>query len=252
MQALESPEMRRLMAVEQKGRLDNRYAALFKSLKLPPERLDKLKQLLVDKQSAPMDVFAEARAQGMVGPESRAQIQELLQSTNQEIDDSIHTALGDAAYSQYQRYEQTQSQRGLVDQLSSRLSYTDAPLSASQAEQLVALLAANSSSTTGDGATATFAFAVGGPGGGPPMMMGGPGGGATITNEAIAAAQTTLSSAQVEALRQLQAEQQAQQQMAQTMRQNFGPPGGNGTVNIISGPGGTTTTTTTEARPPNR
>jgi len=225
MQMLESPEMRQLMAIQQKGRLDSRYAALFKSLGLPPEKLDKFKQLLVDKQSAAMDVMAEARAQGLVGPDSRAQIQDLLKSTNQELDDSIRSTLGDAGYEQYQQYDRTQSQRALVDQLASRLSYTDSPLTAQQAQQLVPLLAGNAPATSGsDGAANVHLTAtVSGPGGNASMIIG-DSSGATLTNESVAAAQDILTPSQVDALRQLQAEQLAQQQMGQNLRQSF-PPG---------------------------
>ena len=247
MQALESPEMRSLMALDQKGRLDSRYAALFKALKLPPAQLDKLKQLLVDKQSAPMDVFAEARAQGLTGPENAAQIRALLQATNQEIDENVRATLGDAAFEQYQQYERTLPQRNVVDQLANRLSYSDDPLSAQQTEQLVALLAASSPPNTAGGPTTvnTVRFAaVGSTAGASPMMIGGPS--TPITSEAVNNASSLLSAAQLEALRQIQAEQQAQQQMSRTLQQSFGGPGNSTNISV---PGNTAPST--PARPPN-
>jgi len=238
MLALESPEMRRLMAVEQKGRLDARYAALFKSLGLPPQQLEKFKQLLVDKQSAAMDVMAAARSQGLMGPDSRGQVQSLVQDANREVDDSIKSLLGDSAYQQFQQFDRTQPQRAIVDQLASRLSYTSSPLTAQQSEQLVQVLAdtapAPASGPSGDnlafGAGVRVATFVGGAGGGPPgaaiLNVVASGSTPSITPDAVARAQTVLDSTQLEALQQIQAEQQAQQQMGQLMRQSMESQGG--------------------------
>ncbi len=237
MQAMESPEMRRLMAVEQKGRLDARYAPLFKSLGLAPSQLDRLKQLLVDKQNAAMDVMAAARAQGLTGPDSRSQIQALTQQTNSELDASIRNLLGDSAYQQFQQFDRTQQQRAIVDQLASRLSYTDSPLSSAQADQMVQLLAVNSpapsAGNTGDIATGsasvrygTVVRSSGGPAAATTIVnvLGG-GSGAPITSDALSQAQSVLTPTQLNALQQLQAEQQAQQQMGQIMRQSLGDQG---------------------------
>src|SRR4051812_32869569 len=57
---LANPEMQKLMAVQQKGALDSRYSSLFKQLNLSPADLEKFKNLLVEKQSAAMDVMAAA------------------------------------------------------------------------------------------------------------------------------------------------------------------------------------------------
>jgi hypothetical protein len=238
MGALDSPEMRRLMAVGQRGQLDARYAPLFKSLGLPPQQLDRFKQLLVDKQNSAMDVMAAARSQGIT-PDSRGQLQSLMQQANRELDDGIKNLLGDSAYQQYQQFDRTQTQRAIVDQLATRLSYTDTPLTPQQSEQMVQLLAdtappapsAGAQNVVTYGAARIATTSVGaGPAGGPlPVtvfnsMAGGPG--ASITDEAVNRAQSVLSPTQVGALQQLQAEQQAQQQMGQLMRQSLDAQGG--------------------------
>lgn len=239
MGALESPEMRRLMAVGQKGQLDTRYAALFRTLGLPAPQLEKLKQLLIDKQNVALDVMAAARSQGLTGPDSRGQIQTLMQQANSEMDSSIKGLLGDSGYQQYQQFERTQAQRGVVDQLASRLSYSDSPLTPQQAEQLVQLLASTApAAPTGGGPggsvtlsanTMMFSASVSGPAGAsgsgpnPGTMISIMGGnnGAQITPEAVAQAQNLLTPTQLAALQQLQSEQQAQQQMSQLMRQSI-------------------------------
>ena len=60
MAVMERPEVQKLMAIQQKGQLDSRYAALFKNLNLSPEQLDKFKTLLVERQTAMQDVVARS------------------------------------------------------------------------------------------------------------------------------------------------------------------------------------------------
>jgi len=218
---MDNPAFNKLWMAQQKLALDARYSALFKNLNLSPTDLDKFKSLLVDKQTSLMDVMAAARDQGLNprNPEDRSQIAALVQTAQAQANTTIQQALGDAAYAQYQNYEQTLPQRTVVSQLAQSLSYTGNPLQDSQAEQLVNILAANAparaQSNAGGGLGAAF-MAMGG---------GGPGGfgnrGSTITDAAVTQAQSVLTAPQVAALQQLQAQQQAQQQMAQMLRQTF-------------------------------
>ena len=239
MAALESPEMRRLMAVGQRSQLDARYAPLFKSLGLPPQQLDKFKQLLVDKQNSALDVMAAARSQGIT-PDNRGQLQSLMQQANREVDDGIKDLLGDTAYQQFQQFDRTQTQRAIVDQLASRLSYTDAPLTPQQSEQMVQLLSettppAPTAGPGGDTMMFSIAIRVTSVNGGtdvatavaPPFFSATVRGPITsITNDTVNRAQSVLNPTQVGALQQLQAEQQAQQQMGQLMRQSMDAQGG--------------------------
>ena len=211
MAALNSPEAMRLMSLQQKAGLDSRYAALFKQLNLSPADLDKFKSLLVEKQSAIMDVMAAARAQGLDPRTDRDQIQALVQSTQSDVESSIRAQLGDAAYAQYQGYEATLPQRNVVDQLSQRLSYSATPLSDTQSAQLIQILSDTSTSP----ANANPARLLGG---------NGPGSGTRITDTAVAQAQTVLNPQQVSALQSLQAEQQASAQLRQLMRSSTGAP----------------------------
>jgi hypothetical protein len=232
MEAFDSPEMRQLMALEQKGRLDGRYATLFQALRLPPEKLEQLKQLLVDKQNAMMDVMAAAHRQNLFEGGNAADVPGLMRREQDAIDSNIRELLGDAAFEEYQDYERTRAQRGLVDQLANRLSYTDNPLTPQQSQAMVDLLAAEratqpaSTATTNvpqAGVRVAFAAAAGsdtvvavGP------MAGGEA--APVTDASLTAAQTVLSEQQIAALRQLQAEQQAQQQMSELIRRSMPMP----------------------------
>lgn len=210
---MDNPEYQKLMAVEQKGRLDQRYAALFKKLGLTPEQLDKFKDLLVEKQTAMLDVMMAARAQGLNPRTDPDGFRALVTSTQNDIESSIRSALGDQAYSTYQDYEHTLPYRNVVDQLDSRLSYSASPLTDAQSEQLVqALAGAHPNNAT---AQNPVREAIG------PMFGRTPQG--ALNNQAMSMAQGILTPDQYGALQQLQQEQQAQSQMRNLMREQFSP-----------------------------
>jgi hypothetical protein len=225
--AMNSPEAMHLLSLQQKAALDNRYAALFKQLNLSPADLDKFKSLLVEKQSAIMDVMAAARAQGLDPQANRDQIQALIQSTQADVDSSIRAQLGDAAYAQYQGYEQTLPQRNVVDQLNTRLSYSATPLSDTQSAQLVQILSDTAAPANGNAANNPVRALLG---------NGGNGGTARITDAAVAQAQTVLDAQQTAALQSLQAEQQASAQLRQLMRSSAGGTTPTGTTAAATAP----------------
>ncbi|MEO7588268.1 MAG: carbohydrate ABC transporter permease [Arachnia sp.] len=141
---MDKPEIQKLMAIQQRASLDAHYAGLFKSLNLSPAQLEQFKNLLVEKQAALTDALAAARAQG-INPRTDAEdFQKLIASAQADADNNIKATLGDAGYAQYQQYQQTVPQRNVVNQLAQSLSYTSSPLSDSQSQQLVSILAANS------------------------------------------------------------------------------------------------------------
>lgn len=212
MAMLDNPEIQKLMSIQQKAALDSRFASLFKSLNLSPADLEKFKNLLVEKQTAVMDARSAARAQGLTGPENRDALRQVITNAQSEVDNTIRSTLGEAAFAQYQTYEQTLPERNLVTQLQQRLSYSSSPLSDVQSNQVVALLAANSSAAS--------------PGANPsPTGMRNNfnqfrngGSNVTITDAVITGSQNILTSTQLSALTQLQQEQQAQAQLAVQLR----------------------------------
>lgn len=210
---LDNPEAQRLMALQQRGALDARYSALFRSLNLSPAQLEKFKDLLVEKRTAVADVMAAARSQGLTGRENRDELRALVNDTQAEIDATIRAEIGETAFQQYQSFEQTQPQRSVVSQLEQRLSYSGAPLTPQQSEQLVQVLAANSPAPSGQPQGRAAIRAGGGNAAG--MFFTNP---SSITNEAVAQASTVLAPAQVQALQSLQQEQQAQAQLNQLLR----------------------------------
>lgn len=208
-----TPEMRQLAAMQQRSMLDGRYAALFRKLNLSPADVERLKTLLVERQSAPSEVYAVAQEQGLDAQENRRQIRDLIKGLETESDTAIRELLGEANYQQYQQYERTAPQRNLVSQLEQRLSYSPTPFYGNQAEQLVALLAAAAPQNR-PGNPAAFGFAASG---GNVISLGGRN---QITDAVIAQSAGFLSAAQVQALRDYQQEQQAQAELLQEMRQS--------------------------------
>lgn len=202
-----NPEFAKAMNLQQRAALDARYAALFKQLNLSPAELEKLKSLLVERQTARMDVMNAARENGLNPRDNRDEINKLVAESQAEVDANIKAALGDAKFNQYQGFETTQPQRALVSQLDQRLSYSSTPLNSTQSQFLVNALAASSPPATDQ--------AQGGPG-----NWGGGGNRTTITDAVIQQAQSVLTPGQVSALQQLQDEQKAQQQIRDMMRPN--------------------------------
>lgn len=210
-QLMDNPEVSKLLALQQRGQIDATYAALFKALNLSPAQLSRFKELLAEKQNTFRDVLAAARSQGLDPRQDRSQIRQLVGQANAEVDQNIQNLLGASAYAQYKQYEQTAPQRTLVDQLSSRLSYTQNPLSQTQADQLVQVLA---ETTKPNNPTQNPAR--------------GPGGGrVTLTDASINQAGTVLTPDQLSALQQIQQEQQARQQIQQLLRRPPTPPPAN-------------------------
>jgi len=222
---MNNPEIQKLMALQQKASLDGRYAALFKQLNLNPADLEKFKNMLVEKQSALADVMAAARTEGLNPRTNRDEIQQLVQSAQNEVDANIRATLGDSAFNQYKDFETTQPQRAVVSQLDQRLSYSSTPLSDSQSAQLVSILAATSPSDAsangnGGGIRSLVTASFGGV-----SVLGG--NNTKITDAAITQAQGVLSAPQVAALQSLQQEQQAAAALSQQMRATFGGRGPN-------------------------
>ena len=264
---MSKPEVQALLSQQQRAAVEARYAALFRNLNLPPEQAAKLTALLAERGTTVQDVMSAAREQGIDPRENPAAFRKLVADAQNQINDSIKATIGEQGFAQLTNYEQTMPQRALVNDLQQRLSYTSTPLTATQAEQLVQILAANAPQRpaassgnvmVGGPQEATFVFRGGPPpdGGAGPRgpdvgaimnIVGGPAagmlmgamdgvriGGPQVTPNAVAQAQGVLSPPQVAALQQIQQQQQAQQKLremvGETMRANQPPPPATGSA----------------------
>ncbi len=195
------PEVMQLMATQQRGQLDGRYASLFKQLNLTPDQIDAFKNLLLEKQNAQREVMMAARESGLNPRENRDELRKLVEQNNAETDAEILALLGQEKFSQYKTYESTGSQRALVEQIGRSLSYSATPLTDSQSQALVQILAQNQPAASPDAPAADrFMRSV------------------TITDAAIAQARRILAPEQVKALQEQQASQQAAAKLQELMR----------------------------------
>ena len=199
---MNDPKVVQLMNSREKMMLDSRYASLFKSLlqsgsgaNMTPEQLDTFKNLLVEKQNTERDVRMSARAEGVT---DRSEINKLVKSAQAEVDTQIQSTLGPDGFSQYQQYEKTAPQRNVVNQVAQSLSYTSAPLTDAQNQQLVQILANNASTDTNQ--RRNFGGGFGG----------GTGPTATVTDAAVSQASGVLTPAQMTALVAIKDQQIAQ------------------------------------------
>lgn len=188
---IDDPEARRLMDIVQRGQIVQRFAGLFKELKLPPEKLAELQSLLVDRQNAATDVLIAASQQGINPMQDPAQFRQMVQDAQNQIDEKIQSSLGADDYAQFQTFQQTQSQRGTVNQLQQNLSFTDTPLTDAQKTQMVQIIAQSAPA--------------------------GQSGGGAITDVTVSQAQGVLSAPQLQALQNMQQLQQANAQLQTLM-----------------------------------
>jgi len=211
---MQNPQFAQAFQLQATSQLDGRYAELFRQLNLSPAALDQLKTLLVERQNAWRDVVGAARSEGLSGRENRDELRTLVEMTQNEIAADIRQLIGDNGLAELERYEATTAQRGMIDQLANRLSYSGTPLNSGQTEALLAIFTAPTS-TDGAGAT-RFQVTSTGPGGDRTAFASS--GSPMITDEIIARAQGVLAPDQVAALQQLQAEQAAQRTVGAMMR----------------------------------
>lgn len=224
---MNKPEVQAMVATQQRTAIEARYAALFRLLNLPADQAEKVMALLSERTTTMIDVLSAARDQGIDPRENPEAFRKLVSDAQNEIDKGIKAVIGEQGFAQLANYEETLPQRNIVNELQQRLSFTAAPLSSTQAEQLVQILAMNAparpaaaASTVSDGGGRMspppgrgpdIGGLIGSLGGGDAGLRGGPT--ATVTSAAVAQAQSVLTAPQVAALQQIQQQQAAQQQL---------------------------------------
>ena len=129
---MKDPEMRKMMEQQQKLGMDMVYGGLFKELNLPPEQEKKLRELLLGQQ---MENMTQAGA--MFGGEDvdRTKVAQELAAKNAKRQEELKELLGEEKYAQMQEYNQTISERMMVDQLGKQVE-----LSPEQNQQLIAII----------------------------------------------------------------------------------------------------------------
>ena len=197
-------ELRNLAKLEATATLDHGYTPLFRTLvrdaNATPSQLDGVKALLVQRQQVLYDPASSQNDPTDASGTRRVISLEVVSNAFARIDEQIKQTLGDAGYSLYLHYQQTLPQRNTVELVAQTLDYNVVPLNPSQTEQLVSVLAqfpAQREGATPAGKDLAVFFST-------PTSLG------TIADEAIKAASSLLSPDQLQALRQVQMQQQAE------------------------------------------
>lgn len=187
--------------------LEQRYGGLFRRLGLPPAELEKLRGLLVERQLSASDTMMAAQVRGIDLEANAAPWKALSEKIRADVDEDIRTTLGDARYRVYQDYNLNASSYIFLDQIERRLGDTGTPLQESQSEALLRLLvdtAPSAPAAVAQGPLQVFTAAMVGS---DPLLAAAERG--PISDETIARAESILTPAQVETLRQIQSEQKS-------------------------------------------
>jgi hypothetical protein len=214
---MENPEFVQALGLQHHALLDARFGALFRQLNLSPEELAAFKNLLVEKENVALDVVTVSETL-VGGPLPPDMLRASVRSAQSHVEQAILSSLGSERYALYREFERTLPQRTTVAQLEQRLSYTEAPLSPAQAESLVRVLAAHAPNVRAEPAPVVSVLVRAGVPEAVPLLPTTAGTG-RVTEEVIAQSQSVLSPSQVDALRELQAEQQAAAKAAELIRQ---------------------------------
>lgn len=201
---MKDPDFAEAWKIQQEARIEERYGALFKQLNLPPEKLAALKALLVERENAGREVFATAAASGLDprNPENRDQLRKLSDDLRNEVNANIKATLGENVADALTAYQSTGPQRNTVNTFAGKLGNSGTPLTPAQSQQLTQIL-----TETGKQSGRTV----------------------LVTEATITRASGVLSSAQVDALKELQTEQQANivvEEKMRALREEGGGPGG--------------------------
>jgi RNA polymerase sigma factor (sigma-70 family) len=133
----DSEEVRGMLARMRHGYALFRYDALFKSLRLSPEAIAQFEEIAL-----PFALQPKIKIQHQGGNDGSIAVS--LESHEEgDVSTPLRQLLGEEGFRQYQEYESTAPLRmTVVDKLAGNLVYTDAPLNAGQAQQLIRILAA--------------------------------------------------------------------------------------------------------------
>jgi hypothetical protein len=210
MRLMENPEFLRALTLQRNAALDARFAGLFRQLNLSDEELASFKTLLAEKENVALDVVTVSETLPD-GPLSPAALRATVRGAQAQVEQAIQSSLGGERYQVYRDYERTLPQRATVAQLEQRLSYTGTPLTPVQSDALVRILAATTPETSLAPAETPSPTTVLVRAGVPEAVPIVPTNAATgrVTEEVITQAHAVLTPAQVDALREIQSQQQA-------------------------------------------
>jgi len=135
---MKDPKQRALMESGWVLETDHAYASLFRGLELPPEKLEQLKLLLLEKRAIETDFLVQKLEAGQDGDTLRVQIQE-----DQEIalaDQQIRDLIGLDGYVDLQEYEKSIHERTMLLELNRSLQNVQIGLTHEQEDDLIDIM----------------------------------------------------------------------------------------------------------------
>ena len=139
-----NPDMKEMIKTQQKTVIstivDKNYGKLIADLHLTPEQSTALKDLLLNKQMAGMDMGLSMISDDMDATK-RAELAKQVKAEGEAFDAQIKQLLGDDSYAQFQVYEKTQSERTAINGFKDQLGSGPLTLNAGQEEQLIQAMA---------------------------------------------------------------------------------------------------------------
>jgi hypothetical protein len=138
------------LSLQFREQLGDNYGALFRRLNLSPDKQVLLENLLIDKRIAESHIayaLSSGQYQGL-DPNDLDALRALTAAGTEDIDGQIQQVLGPAPYEQYEHYDDTLMSRQQINAFAAQLKHTGSPLSDTQADQLVDLLAQANSDPT--------------------------------------------------------------------------------------------------------
>jgi hypothetical protein len=136
---LENPEMKKMIAAQQRAMMDMMYGPLFKELGLSPEETDRFKEMLLAVQMKGVEQ-AGSLFGGKADAKEKAELAKSLSDATKQSEDEIKAFLGDARYAQYEDYKETIGERMQLNQLTQQLASGQNALTADQQGQMLNIM----------------------------------------------------------------------------------------------------------------
>jgi hypothetical protein len=136
---LENPEMKKMIAQQQRAVMDTMYGPLFKELGLTKEQTERFKELLLAQQMKGVEQ-AGALFGGNAEGKDKAEMAKSLTETTKQSEEEIKAFLGEDGYTKYKDYRETLGERMQLNQFNQQLAGGDHPLSSDQQTQLLSIM----------------------------------------------------------------------------------------------------------------
>jgi hypothetical protein len=132
------PDMKKMIAGQQRMMIDQLYGPLFKKLNLSPEESQAFRDLLAEHMGKATEMASVMF--GKATPEERKEVTAKMAADNQAMEQTMKELLGPERYAQYQEYQQTAGERMQLSMFRQELLGSGAPVSDAQFENLLHLM----------------------------------------------------------------------------------------------------------------